>query len=728
MEILRSEVVHVNAILHNNIYFNYYTINNIYESLKSKLQKSEMSINEEEPKKISTILIFKDLYGEYINDSIIKFTYQPLEISEEENKNIISSLGNTLIPQNGVVYLAKNGAGKFVSVNLSIDKNFAFGNSGKRLTLYDTKGILLKFLSLDDDMIAYDSNGKKLNNLPNLNDRTGGDIIYIYIQLRYEIKNRVFNELIDGNNARLNTSFRNSPVTDFIDYVIRTTPNVNPVVGNNENIANKDFIDNSYLNPQTPTTEPHSGTTKANNQYTPSPIMPVYVGVQQNTMNVNYYNTFDALASTTLALDANERGEFIEDDEEYSSDEFMNFSDIGKKNNVNTDIDSRSEPVNNNDVLQSELNLLNELSENVPFQPIDPDFFIQTQVINNPFANPALNNNNAPEEVLNYEIEDVIIPQEQQRILGDDEMTRQIREFMIAENLLPQLVKSDLPPPNNLYSGFNNFASYPPINPGDIPPAPPLPGGNGVGYAYAGFPNLGIYVPNAIRNKWVLLGITSAVIVGSFTFLTYLYSDSIKDKIASITSAFINKLRPTEEGSPVQLIQVDNNGVPVDALNTPQEVIDNYIQEIKLSPTLSAEEHMLIDPLLENTVVDTVIVKENDKARKFTYLNARETMSNIIKSKSKLFNGFLPNLNNEPPDDGIVGITSDGNEVGTKTSILNKITAVGTYMWNLIWFLLGKVIEILEKSVNAIISVSKSGFLLLLGAIALGIKLYMDRK
>lgn len=102
--------------------------------------------------------------------------------------------------------------------------------------------------------------------------------------------------------------------------------------------------------------------------------------------------------------------------------------------------------------------------------------------------------------------------------------------------------------------------------------------------------NLAIGIPNFIRNKWFLLGLTSSVLIGGLVYLVYkspIFGKTIQNKIPNVTTEFINSA--LEDGT-----------IPTDSA----DIAQLYIEYIKVSPDFTEEEHKILNPVLDNIVIE----------------------------------------------------------------------------------------------------------------------------
>ena len=680
-----------------------------------------------DPPDFTNINLFRQLYGDFTNKELISRTNNFPRMNYLAHQFNLNNLGNNNLIANNLSYVffvRDFNSDSWVNVNIKVANAFV-SNAGV-LYLINTFGVIRKKYDANStkDMHIFGSDGFTYGVLPKKNISTR---YYVYLNLRYNNGNQ-FKDKINTLNAKLDKRYINDTVNEFLDFIIRGNAVTAPI--NNDNLDRQENLGNTYIQPSRPIVDNVGPINNQNTrEYTPSPFMPP-------TINQVTYLTNNNRNMRSVTID------LPEEQYEYNYDEDTDSQE--------TDINTRDDYVNDNDVFESQLEVLENLNDSIPFQSIDPDLEIITESIPNPFI--GINNSNDFGEEQSGIIQYTIQENQGQQEKGQEEgyVLNGINDIAARiagdENLIMNMF-------NSIFSQESGFKYLPPNGPPPIPAAIPaaIPGaipaglpidipaagggggagigdGGGVGAAVAGMPNLGIYLPGALRNKWVLLAITSSVIVGSFTFLTYMYSSTIKDKLASITSSYINKLEPTLPNSPVQLIEVDEYGNAIRTLNTQQQVIDSYIETIKLSPTLNDYEHQLIDPLLENVVVDTITVKNDDVASTSVYINMKETMYNIIKSGSRLFEGFLPTFGGNDTDIKTVEVINADTEIENKTTILSKLGDYASYAWNLIWFLVKKAIEIVEKAVEGIFSLSKTSLLLIAGAVALGVKYYMNKK
>jgi len=129
----------------------------------------------------------------------------------------------------------------------------------------------------------------------------------------------------------------------------------------------------------------------------------------------------------------------------------------------------------------------------------------------------------------------------------------------------------------NPYQDIPQMGGVAPINPANLNPI-------------GAIDNLALALPNVVRNKWVLLGITSSVIVGGLIYLLYknpIFGKSIESKIPSVTEEFINKP------------EVESN-LPVSG----KLMSELFIEHLKNSDTFSDDEKMVLNPALDNITIE----------------------------------------------------------------------------------------------------------------------------
>ena len=251
----------------------------------------------------------------------------------------------------------------------------------------------------------------------------------------------------------------------------------------------------------------------------------------------------------------------------------------------------------------------------------------------------------------------------------------------------------------------------------------------------------GVYLPAYLTNKWAILGITSAVIVGSFTYLLYLnpqYGESIKNKISSITTSFIDLLRPTTPGQPYKLVKLSpDSDVRVEAVvRNHQELIDLYVQYILVDQNLNIQEHSLVDPLLKNMVVDTVSYKSDDYGETATFINMSETLIRDVNNKSEPFNEFIKDASIIAGSTPILIPASDfGSEpqplpIDVETALIDDTNKESwlSYLWGILGFLGSKVIDLLTAGIGGALSFLGNSTVWLLGLGAAAIAYFTMRK
>jgi len=129
----------------------------------------------------------------------------------------------------------------------------------------------------------------------------------------------------------------------------------------------------------------------------------------------------------------------------------------------------------------------------------------------------------------------------------------------------------------NPYQDIPQMGGVAPINPANLNPI-------------GAIDNLALALPNVVRNKWVLLGITSSVIVGGLVYLLYknpIFGKSIESKIPSVTEEFINKP------------EVESN-LPASG----KLMSELFIEHLKNSDTFSDDEKMVLNPALDNITIE----------------------------------------------------------------------------------------------------------------------------
>lgn len=251
----------------------------------------------------------------------------------------------------------------------------------------------------------------------------------------------------------------------------------------------------------------------------------------------------------------------------------------------------------------------------------------------------------------------------------------------------------------------------------------------------------GIYLPRYLTNKWAILGVTTSVLVGSFTYLLYLnpqYGESIKNTLASITTKFANLLRPATPGKPYKFVKVSpDSDFRVEAvIRNHQELIDFYVQYILTNQDLNVQEHLLIDPLLKNMVVDTISYKSDDYEESLTYINLNETLIRNVNDKTEPFNEFIRDASIIAGSAPLLVPTSDfGSEPNplpedVETALIDNVDKQSwlSYIWAILGFLGSKVIDLLASSIGGALSFLGNSTIWLFGIGAAAIAYFITRK
>lgn len=675
----------------------------------------------------NTLEVFKQIYGTVSNAKIIEFQKSRQIFKSSEHIGIaIKSTSDLTVNSAGFICFVSDVEGNWKNVDIIMTNKREREKVGV-IEIGKSNGIIVRRLEVGKDVYIYDSNGQRLNYVPK-----GTGIYYVYLNLRYNTANPILNAKF-RNEVGLETYMERS-ATEFIDYVIRTSvvPSTQTTDNNDNNFNEKKQIDQSYLEPKAPKTEGTTTPNTQNNEYTPSPTYQnPTVGTISYVINNNIQTTTIGDINTntqntqTTNTNNNNYSSNWDDDDKYvypvAGDE-EEFVDVQLN-----DIDTREEPVNTNDVLASDAEVLNNLADTMSDQILaleEPDLSLIEGLVtisnaNNPFANNA--NDFGEFEINEPGMIGLGIPAPIQPEL--------LQENLPVENLpVENILQQHLQNLNIEVDGLDAEIA----NAGIVGAANPL----GIfRFLRNPIPNVGLYLPNALRNKWVLLGITSSVIVGSFAFLLLTQYDSIRTKVNSLTASFINKLRPTLPNEPAQLVQLDEYNNPVGLLNTPQQVIDSYVEYLKSSDTLSFDEHLLLDPMLESVVVDTITIKEDDKASSFTYINLKESLANAYNSASHAFSKYIPDVfkNNSslevpPSTETDIDLLLVNDTVLSSTNIGDKVKNILNYLWGILVFLLKNAADLLLKAIESLVGLLGNGIWLLVGAAALGLKWYLDRK
>lgn len=251
----------------------------------------------------------------------------------------------------------------------------------------------------------------------------------------------------------------------------------------------------------------------------------------------------------------------------------------------------------------------------------------------------------------------------------------------------------------------------------------------------------GIYLPRYLTNKWAILGVTTSILVGSFTYLLYLnpqYGESIKNTLASITTKFANLLRPATPGKPYKFVKVSpDSDFRVEAvIRNHQELIDFYVQYILTNQDLNVQEHSLIDPLLKNMVVDTISYKSDDYEETATYINLSETLIRNVNDKTEPFNEFIRDASIIAGSAPLLVPTSDfGSDPNplpedVETALIDNVDKQSwlSYIWAILGFLGSKVIDLLTSSIGGALSFLGNSTIWLFGIGAAAIAYFITRK
>lgn len=624
--------------------------------------------------------IFKRLRGDEINKEIIRTQNNSINVTADEHQLVLKLYNDankdTPDPSN-IVYFVKNGMGKWVNVSLRVSNKFVKGGS-KILYLVDCQSIIVGRLEINKDIIIYDSNGVRLDFIPASQARK----IYIYVNLRYASADSSFNNKMNTiANLETSETYRDRTATEFIDFVIRGTPIVEPVNNNNSDVPEKTRLDNQYLKPSAPTTEDPVTENTQNNEYTPSPTfntVPPQVSYITNTYQTVTYNSNvggDVNVGTQESTNIQNTN--------YESppwDDIDVYRQVPSNDNLQEDLASWSAKFGDDDINAQILNTIQNMEDNINE--------IQQ---------------GAEPQPINFDIENVLVK-------GD------IPDL----NPNPQIYDPELGAIRDMVPGdYDVLGGEPTFNVGQY----------------------GIYLPPQLTNKWAVLGITSAVIVGSFTYLLYLnpqYGESIKNKLSSITSGFLNLLRPATLGQPYKFVKVSpDSELQVEAVvRNHQELIDFYVQYILVDQSLNMQEHSLIDPLLKNMVVDTISYKSDDYGETATYINLSETLIRNVNNKSEPFNEFIKDASIIAGSTPLLVPAYDfGSEpnplpIDVETALIDDTNKESwlSYLWGILGFLGSKVIDLLTAGLGGAISLLGNSALWILGIGAAVIAYFTTRK
>lgn len=633
----------------------------------------------ESSNKENALDIFKRLRGDEINRDILETQNNSINVTADEHQLNLALYNKTNPTDSGnVIYFVKNGMGKWVAVNLDVENKFGKSNV-KTLTLVKCNGILVRQLDINVDIVVYDATGARLSFIPSLVKRR----IYMYVNLRYAKKDSLFSKKINTIvNPETRETYIDRTASEFIDYVIRTSPNVQVANNNNSDIPEKTQLDNQYLKPPAPTTEEPVTENTQNNEYTPSPTFNT-VPPQVTYVTTNYQ---------TVTYNSNVGGD-------------VNLGTQETTNIQNTNYEPPSWP----DESRYRVQPNNENIQEEDLSSWEAKFGPQTfeEELINTLQNMQDNINEiqqgAEPQPINFDIENVLVK-------GD------IPDL----NPNPQIYDPELGIIRDMVPGdYDVLGGEPTFNVGQY----------------------GIYLPAYLTNKWAILGITSAVIVGSFTYLLYLnpqYGESIKNKISSITTSFIDLLRPTTPGQPYKLVKLSpDSDVRVEAVvRNHQELIDLYVQYILVDQNLNIQEHSLVDPLLKNMVVDTVSYKSDDYGETATFINMSETLIRDVNNKSEPFNEFIKDASIIAGSAPILIPTSDfGSEpqplpVDVETALIDDTNKESwlSYLWGILGFLGSKVIDLLTAGLGGALSFLGNSTVWLLGLGAAAIAYFTMRK
>lgn len=133
------------------------------------------------------------------------------------------------------------------------------------------------------------------------------------------------------------------------------------------------------------------------------------------------------------------------------------------------------------------------------------------------------------------------------------------------------------------YERINPFQDIPQM--GGVAPINPANFGN-----VNALQNLAVAIPNVVMNKWVLLGVTSSVIVGGLIHLLYknpIFGKLIESKIPDVTNDFINM--PSIESV------LPSSGKIMSEL---------FIDHLKKSDVFSDDEKTVLNPALDNITIE----------------------------------------------------------------------------------------------------------------------------
>lgn len=691
--------------------------------------------------------IFIQLYGNEINSKVRAFLNK--SFSDSAYQHVVSSKKSEgpIEPNSvGFICFVRDINGNWVNYKVEME-NKRSREKVTTITLTKTNGIIVRKLEIGKDVLVFDRTGQSLGYIPK-----GSGTYYLYINLRYTTANPNFAAKFD-DKVGLET-YNNRTVSEFIDYVIRTqvNPSPNTTDNNDNNFSEKRNIDESYLNPQTPKTEGTTTPNTQNNEYTPSPTFqpgPAMASLSY-VVNNNVYTTTIGDINTNTNIQTTTTNNNNYNGDGWDPDEKFIYPIPEEPVNVQLDdIDNREVPVNSNDVLASDAEVLDNLANTMideMNQLEEPDLsFIAGLAplsdINNPFANVANDLGGAEFEMNEppgFDLGPQIQPPNlagllQGNVVAADEpfVEDYLGEFL--EGIAAQQADIDLQRLAQQVADANMQQLD-----ADVANAGIVGAANPIGifrFLRNPIPNMGLYLPNSLRNKWVLLGITSSVIVGSFAFLLLTQYDSIRRKVSSLTASFVNSLKPTLPNEPVQLVEVDSYNNPIGTLNTPQQVIDSYVNYLKASDSLTLDEHLLLDPMLESVVVDTITIKEDNKASSFTYINLKESLANAYTSASHAFSKYIPdvfksksNLEVPPSTETDSNLLLVNDTVLSPTNVIDKVKNVLNYLWGILVFLLKNAADLLIKAMESLVGLLGNGIWLLVGAAALGLKWYFDRK
>lgn len=635
-------------------------------------------------------------YGNMTNAEFLEFTKKGIVVDQKTHESVVDRYAKSedLYVQGTYVYFVRNSEGTWENVNINIQRiHYETG----QILIANTNAVIDKFLQLNSGFIMYEvKNGKsiRISNRP-LPSRIGSKF-YVYLDIKYADDSNVFEQRQGANLSSRLKEYENRNVREFIDFIIRTSPTTAPAADPDAsgNVGEqKKNIDESWLKPSAPTSTTSGqndfGETTQNTQYapyTPSPTLQT-----SPTQQVTYVNNINNVS---------------------------NINNIGNVSNVIGDTTTTTIGSNNNN------------SDYVP--PIwEPDErFIYR---------PAQQTEEKQQEDLSswlskFEERDVALSQVATIANMEDNIEEINRGAEAPFTYEIETVKPDPYAPQIYDPAIGGIR---PMNQGDMNPFVDEIGGLPENAAVPTFNigQYGIYLPRYLTNKWAILGITSAVIVGSFTYLLYLnpeYGSSIKNKIVSMTTNFINAISPGPFNVKYKAVKLDDNGNVEYVLRNEQELVDYYTQYILSSPILSKQEHLLVDPLLKNMVVDTITVKNDDYAESVSYINLNETLMRDISGKVQPFNEIIPSelLNATPiiplmgalPGDG--GSEPVNDSVVSDVDINNKNRSLLGYILGILGFLGSKAIDLLISGVGGLISLTGNALLWVLAAAGLGIAYY----